>query len=239
MKDFRVERWVASVVPGAIFLIALSLPWFTRAYLDTRIPKIETGHAVLLTTLFLIFAYVAGTALWGFAYWTPINHIIMIGNRKKVRVRLADKYTQKRHSSTTESGEDKPRRLLSELADRVLPDFQYDEMTTPKKCYTIFETAMTSVLHATDTPLLTRIIWERELIGMLQCLILSFYFLLASLIWMTVRCFGESHIDLGDWFAWVLPAAAIVNCWLILHLRLRNRLLVRDVVNACLLNPKE
>jgi len=231
MKDFQIERWAASVMPGAVMVLAMVIPFSLVGGLDLTFPEIGAGKAVLLATGFLLLSYIVGVALWGLAYWRPLNTLLTLANRHKYRVIWADRYARKR-VGLAEDREDG--RWMEQIAALVLPEFGYAAVKSPKKCYTVFENAMTKAYLGGDSQLLKRIVWERELIGMLQCLALALHTLWISLAGLLIYALVEERWrSAGLWgvlavFALALAASAV------LHLRLRNRLLARDVVVSVL-----
>lgn len=231
MKDFHIERWAACVMPGAVMIVAVCLPLSFVFRIDWELGEIGAGPAVLLASGLFLLSYVVGVALWGLAYQDRVNRIITSGSRQKHRVVAADGYVRRR------LGLDAPRedgKWLEEIAAIVLPKFTYRTGLQPEDCYTVFENAMTAAYLHEDSQLLSRIVWEREIVGMLQCSILSFYALAASLTGVAVckACLGESLIAVGLGLLAVCTAGLAAS--LVLHLKLRNRLLARDVVVAAM-----
>jgi hypothetical protein len=137
--------------------------------------------------------------------------------------------TPKESHIVAEQGDNK---WLDLIKSNYAPGFKYEDVKKPEGCYTIFENAMTATYLQKETPLLKRIIWERELIGMLQCLVLAFYSLLLSLIFSVVFLLHTNDTYNAKILGIVLVFSIFLTSFLVMHLKLRNKLLARDVAIA-------
>jgi len=227
MKDLGIERWAACIVPGAVIILAIAVPLSLLMGFDGTFPNIGSGNAALLVTGLLLLSYIVVVALWGLAYWNPLNSLLMWSNRHEYRVLWGDRYARERAGlpkNRTDS------RWMDLVAAVVLPSFAYGGVTKHKHYYTVFENAMTQAYLEKESSLLKRIIWEREIIGMLQCLVLAFHALWMSFLGTAVYVLAKRHVRPGIVLVICFALAAGLTVSLVLHLRLRNRLLARDVV---------
>lgn len=231
MADFKIERWVANLIPGIILLIALGISlasiFYEKISEDSDLIKTVAENTGFSISGFLTLAYVTGAGLWGLSYWRPINKLTLFANRHEFRVVCADYYLRKRFGLKSSRDDNK---WLDLLQTHVTPYFNYESVVRPENCYTIFENAMTAAYLHDETQLLKRIIWERELIGMLQCLILSFYVLVVSLVFSVVYGLCSDSKPVALFLIGVLVFSVAITICLVIHLRLRNKLLARDVV---------